>query len=120
MYMRKRLPNTEETRKFLDSLPKMYLVGCWAHYGVWDFPFSGKYKKVYSEKLGYNIDIPLVYQYFDGNGTCDDFLLREISDTTTGRIILWTQDGYRAKQFANMLEEKYPYPVQETKENFND
>lgn len=107
MYMKKQLPNTEEVGKFLDSLPKIYLVGYWAHYGVWDFPFSGKYKKIFSEKVGYNIDVPLVYQYYDANGTCDKYLLRPITDTTTGEIILWTQNGYRAKQFANLLEEKY-------------
>ena len=107
MYKKKQLPNTGEVKKFLDSLPKIYLVGFWAHYGVWDFPFSGKYKKVFSEHFGYEVDIPLVYQYYDGNGTCDKYILRPITDTTTGEIILWTQNGYRAKQFANLLEEKY-------------
>lgn len=107
MYMKKNLPNNEETRKFLDSLPKMYLVALWAHYGVWDFPFSGKYKKVFNEYFGYKVDIPLVYQYDDHNGICDEFFLRPIDYTTTGHIVLWTQDGFRAKQIADLFETRY-------------
>lgn len=107
MTMRKIIPFSKGAQEELNKLPKMYLVAFWAHYGVTDFPFSGKYEKRFDEKLGYTIDVPLVYQYDDHNGTCDDFFLRPIDYTTTGQIVVWTQDGYQAKQIANIYEEKY-------------
>ena len=79
--------NTPKFREKLDQLPKMYLVGCWAHYGVRDFPFSGQFVK---DKWA-NIMVPLVWNYYDGNGTCDVWELIPITNTTTGRIICWTE-----------------------------
>lgn len=37
------LENTIETREYLNSLPKIYMVARWAGYGVQEFPFAGKY-----------------------------------------------------------------------------
>lgn len=93
--MKRILDNSKETRDYLNSLRKVYLVACWAGYGVMEFPFSGKYKD--KEHLQ-----PLVWQYDDLNGTSDNWYLRPIEDTTTGSIYLWTfskEDAYRiAKQ----------------------
>ena len=79
--------NTVKFREKLDKLPKMYLVGCWAHYGTMDFPFSGKFVK---DKWT-NTLVPLVWNYYDGNGTCDVWELIPITNTTTGSIICWTE-----------------------------
>lgn len=93
--MKKILDNSKETIDYLNSLKNVYLVACWAKYGVMEFPFSGKYKD--KEHLQ-----PLVWQYDDFNGTSDNWYLRPIEDTTTGSIYLWTfskEDAYRiAKQ----------------------
>lgn len=35
--MEKILENTPETREHLESLPKIYMIACWAGYGVRDF-----------------------------------------------------------------------------------
>ena len=83
--MKRILKNTPKTRKYLESLPKMSIVACWAKYGVRTFPFSGKY-----EKSSTGVDIPLVWQYDDKNGTCDHYYLRSILLTTTGFIKCWT------------------------------
>ena len=43
--MKKILKNNAKTAAYLNSLPKIYLVGCWARYGVMDFEWTGKYVK---------------------------------------------------------------------------
>ena len=96
--MRKILKNNKKTKAYLDSLPKIYLVGCWAKYGVQDYPFTGKYE---TNKNG--ISIPLVYDYDDCNGTCDNYYLRRLDHVTTGQIIMWTQ----SKNVANKVAELY-------------
>lgn len=81
--MKKILDNSKETKEYLNSLRKVYIVACWAGYGVEEFPFSGKYAD--KEHLH-----PLVYQYDDHNGATDNYYLRDIYNTTTGHILLWT------------------------------
>ena len=95
------LPNTQETKEYLDSLPKVYLVACWAKWGVMDFPFSGKYKY---DSFRAHKKVPLVYQYDDHNGTDDSYYLRPITYTTTGIINSWTLDkdeAYRRAEDKN-------------------
>lgn len=93
------LDNSPETKAYLDKLKKIYLIGCWAHYGVLEFPFSGKYVDKDKTK-------PLVYQYDDHNGTCDNWYLREIDDTTTGHIWGWTFNKKEAERIADNLEKE--------------
>ena len=99
--LRKVLPNTQETRDYLDTLPKIYLVVCWVRYGVLEFPFTRKYKK---DKFRAHKKVPLVYQYDDHNGTDDSYYLRPITYTTTGAINSWTLDrdeAYRRAEVKN-------------------
>ena len=96
--MKKILDNSKETRDYLNSLRKVYLVACWAKYGVMEFPFSGKYKD--KDHLQ-----ALVWQYNDLNGTSDNWYLRPIEYTTTGAIYLWTfskEDAYRIAEKKNV------------------
>ena len=99
--MRKVLKNNSKNRAFLDSLPQIYLVGCWARYGVMDFHFTGMY-----ERNENDIDIPLVYDYDDHNGTCDNYYLRRIDNTTTGQIVLWTQSKSVAHKIAELFNKE--------------
>lgn len=93
------LENTPETKQYLEKLRKIYLIGRWAHYGVREYPFSGKY----SDK---NEDHPLVYDYDDHNGTCDNYFLKDLYETTTGYIWGWTFSKKDAERIANNLEKK--------------
>ena len=93
--MRKKLKNNKKTKKYLDSLPKIYMIGCWARYGVWEFPFTGKYTD--------NGTMPLVYCYDDCNGWCDNWYLRKLSDTTTGGYVGFTFSKVRAEKIADAL-----------------
>ena len=95
--MKKVLKNSTKTKKYLEKLPKIYLVACWASYGIREYSFSGKYIKENGK------DIPLVYDYDDHNGTCDNYWLRKITDTTTGSILIWTQNKAAAKTIANAM-----------------
>lgn len=99
--MKKVLPNNSKTEKYLAKLPKIYLVGCWARYGVMEFPFSGKY--IINEN---GISIPLVYDYDDFNGTSDNWYLRPINLTTTGFIIVWTQCESVAERIAELYNKE--------------
>jgi hypothetical protein len=99
--MRKVLKNNSKNREFLDSLPKIYLVCCWARYGVREYPFTGKYEQNESR-----INIPLVYDYDDHNCTCDNYYLRRIDYTTTGQIVLWTQSKSMAGKVAELFNKE--------------
>lgn len=96
--MKKILKSTKKTKKYLDNLPKYYLIGYWADFGILDFPFSGKYVTLNG------IDYPLVWQYDDCNGACDNWYLRPIYETTTGLIITWTQNIKIAQRLISALK----------------
>lgn len=99
--MRKVLKNTIKTKEYLDSLPKIYLVGCWAKYGVREYPFTGKYEQ---DENG--ISIPIVYDYDGHNGTCDNYYLRKLNNVTTGQILLWTQSKNVANKVAELFNKE--------------
>ena len=93
--MRKILPNSPKTKKYLEKLPKIYVIGCWAGFGVVTHYFSGKFAK--------DGTTPLVWDYEDCNGTCDEYRLRNLHHTTTGRIFAWTNTEETAQYIANQM-----------------
>lgn len=99
----KMLPNIPEVKHYLASLTKVYLVACWARYGVMEFPFSGSYE--YSKRA--DKEVPLVWQHDDCNGTCDLFFLRNITSTTSGSISCWTFDKKEAEEVAENKNRKW-------------
>lgn len=94
--MRKILRYSEKNRKRINKLPKIYLIACWARWGVMEFPFY-KFTKD---------NIPLVYHYNDYNGTADLWELIPIQDATTGWIWDWTFNGMAAKKVAELLNKR--------------
>ena len=92
--MKKVLKNTKKTRKYLETLPKIYLVGCWARYGVREYYYTNK-----NDKNG----VPLVYDYYDGNGTCDLWELIPITETTCGAKLAYSQTKETAQGIADAL-----------------
>ena len=99
---KKVLKNNKRTKEYLEKLPKIYIVACWARFGVREYPFTGKFIK---DKHRGNMYIPLVYDYDDCNGTCDNYYLRKITNVTTGNIILWTQNKNIAEKIAAMYNQ---------------
>ena len=80
--MKKILKSNKNTKKFLEKLPTVWFIGCWAKVGKRPHYFSGRYDK----KSG----LPLVYFYDDHNGTCDNYYLIPIDNTTTGEFFTYT------------------------------
>ena len=39
------IPDSPDTKRLLDSLPRIYAVGCWARYGVREYYYSGRSTK---------------------------------------------------------------------------
>ena len=85
------LSNSRRTKEFLESLPRIYLIGVWACCGVREHYYAGC-----TTKEG----IPYVWDYDDHNGTCDNWYLRPIDYTTTGTILAWTTNKKSAERLA--------------------
>ena len=92
--MKQKLPDNAKTARMLDKCRKIYAVGCWAKYGVREYYFSGK-----CDENG----VPLVWDFTDHNGERDEWILRNIYETTTGRIYAWTDIRINAEFVANTL-----------------
>lgn len=97
--MKHHLKNSGKTAKYLNKLPLMYIVACWANYGVMDYPWSGKWTK--NKHTGHME--PLVWYYDDHNGTADEWYLVPIHLVTCSYIIMWTEDESAAHSVANAL-----------------
>ena len=99
---KKVLSNNKRTQKYLEKLPKIYVVACWSRFGVREYPFTGKFVKDEHRGGAY---VPLIYDYDDRNGTGDDYYLRKLTNTTTGVIIVWTQNKNIAEKIAAMYNQ---------------
>lgn len=91
--MNKRLKCNERNDRFVESLPKIYLVGYWARYGVREYPFTNKYTKD---------GIPYVYNFDDHNGTYAEYVLEPITNVTTGVIKVWSFSKAIANEIADI------------------
>ncbi len=98
--MKKFLKITDKNIKYVNNLPNIYLVCCWAHWGVMKLSFTGKYKYD-KERKRY---IPLVYEYDDHNGEYEEYILLPVTYVTTGQILTWTDNEGVAQLIADAME----------------
>jgi hypothetical protein len=96
--IKKILKNTPKTKAYLDSLPKVYGIFLWAKWGILELPWSGKYTKG-------DIAVPLVYHYYDANGTCDEYRLVPITSCSSGAFWDWYEFKNNAKEVQEKLNE---------------
>ena len=94
--LRKIRKNTPKTKEYLDSLSKIYGIFLWAKWGMLELPWTGKVDK--------NGD-PLVYIYYDANGTCDEYHLVPIHYASSGGFWNWYGDKHQAELARDMLNE---------------
>lgn len=94
--MRKILKNTAKTNAYLNSLPKIYGLFLWARWGILELPWTGKY-----DKDGF----PLVYIYYDCNGSRDDYYLGAIHQASSGGFWGWYENKDTAKEVQEKLNE---------------
>ena len=87
------IPDSPDTKRLLDSLPRIYAIGCWARYGVREYYYSGKDVK----------GIPMVWDYNDHNGTEPEWVLLPLHYTTMGLILAWTTSRGAAEKIAEAL-----------------
>ena len=85
------LESNNKNDKFIKSLPKIYGIFCWNRYGFWDFPFSGQFQD----------NMPLVYDFDDGNGCYEHYVLRKLNEVTTGSYLTFTFDEETARRIAD-------------------
>ena len=97
--LRKIRKSTPHTKKYLDSLTKIYGLFHWAKWGILELPWTGKYNK--------ETGLPLVYIYYDGNGTCDEFHLSTIDKASSGSFWNWYSTKENAAFMQEVLNNKY-------------
>lgn len=112
--MEKHLEFNNKNQKYINSLKKVYLIGCWARYGIMEFPFTGEF--VEDELFGMT---PLVYDFDDHNGTYDEWVLRKIQNTTTGQVIMYCFNKELAQRYADNLQRLYEYDRAKRKEELD-
>ena len=94
--LKKYLECTPENRTYVESLPKIYLIGCWARYGIRECANT-----LQVEKEG----IPLVYDYNDHNGCYEEYELVPIHRVTTGQVYAWSTSKEAAQHVADLMNE---------------
>ena len=93
--MKNVLPNNEETRKYLDTLPKVSVAVCWAKWCVRKYPFSGKYRDKAKT-------VPLVWMYSDFNGETDKYILVSVYNVTSGTTAGWSFNNYMVEDYIRL------------------
>ena len=91
--MKKVLKNSKKTKKYLDSLPKIYLIGYWASAGIQEYYFSN-----HNTQNG----VPLVWYFNDHNGEYERWYLKPIDCITTGHTFAWTTSKAIAQEIADV------------------
>lgn len=90
---------TKRLQKKLDKCQNIYIVACWAHFGVREHKWTGKWKMVDSQP------IPIVWYYDDHNGGFEEWYQCPITWVTTAPIYMWTFSHAIADHIADALNE---------------
>lgn len=91
--------NNWKTQEYFNKLPVLYIVGCWARYGIRAYHCEINKGKMKVTSSG----IPYVWDYYDCNGTCDEWRLVPLSNVTTGSILAWSTSENQCHQIAQAL-----------------
>ena len=82
---RRRLKLTKRNIKYIESLPKIYIICQWTKYVIIEVPFAGyKYNKKAKRHL------PYIYNFTDNNGLAEEYILKPYYLVTSGSIMCYT------------------------------
>lgn len=90
---------TKRLLKKIEKCPKVWLIGQWAHWGIREYRWTGKWTK--GEKPQ-----PIVWYFTDHNGEYEQWLKVPIGDTTTGWGIAYSFHKGVAEEIAEAMEER--------------
>lgn len=91
---------TKRLEEKIAKQPKVYLVACWARWGVREYHWTGKWGTTTTGN-----PVPIVYHYDDHNGTYEEYVQIPIHLTTTGICADWSFYKEMAKHLADRLNE---------------
>lgn len=91
---------TKKLEEKISKQPKVYLIACWARWGIREYHWTGKW---FIGTTGR--PIPIVYYYNDHNGTYEEYQQIPITFTTTGICADWSFYKEMAQHLANKLNE---------------
>lgn len=92
---------TSKLESKIRNSPAVYLVGCWARWGIQKYHWTGKW---YIDKET-GIPEPIVYFYNDHNGEYEEYQKLPISRVTTGFVVDWTFYKPCAERLAEKMNE---------------
>ena len=90
---------TKRLQKKIDKCRNIYIVACWAHFGVQEHKWTGKWKMVDGRP------VPMVWYYDDHNGEFEEWYKCPITWVTTAPIYMWSFSRAIADHIANALDE---------------
>ena len=105
MKQKKILKNNKRTQKYLEKLPNIYIVGCWARWGARQYKLESIQPWVNPGTKEIE-RIPYVWNYNDHNGAADQYELIPIYYVTTGIIRGCTFEKGLAEWIAKKLNEE--------------
>ena len=92
--LKKRLECTPENDKYVQTLPRIYLIGYWARFGIMECANT-----LQVDKDG----VPLVYEFNDHNGAYEEYELLPIYRVTTGLVYAWSTSKKSAQYIADLM-----------------
>ena len=92
---------TKKAIEKVENAPKVYLIVCWARWGVQEYSWTGKWS---IDERG--IPQPIVYYYNDHNGSYEEYQLIPIFSTTTGICMDWSFYKNAAQALAEKMNER--------------
>ena len=91
---------TKKNEKKISEQPVVYIIGCWARWGVQEYHWTGKWWPSHNGAVQ-----PEVYYYNDHNGEYEEYQKVPIDYVTTGYILDWTFNKKAAEMLVNYLNE---------------
>lgn len=92
------IKDTRKANRILAKCPMIYLVGCWASFGIREYKFAGRFD---------DNGVPYVWEYTDGNGEFERWISVPLTFTTTGHVYAWTTCERYAEELANAMNSYY-------------